>query len=61
MACRKKNLHERVNICGKIMFFILFGVKIKACFLIEKCCTLTKRFFMGVHGTSIVVVVQILK
>ena len=53
----KRWLEERKN-CVKSKY--LLGVKIKVCFLIEKCCTLSKRFFMGVLGALVVVVVQIL-
>ena len=53
----KRWLEERKN-CVKSKY--LLGVKIKVCFLIDKCCTLSKRFFMGVLGALVVVVVQIL-
>ena len=53
----KRWLEERKN-CVKSKY--LLGVKIKVCFLIDKCCTLSKRFFMGALGALVVVVVQIL-
>ena len=40
----KRWLEERKN-CVKSKY--LLGVKIKVCFLIDKCCTLSKRFFHG--------------
>ena len=53
----KRWLEERKN-CVKSKY--LLGVKMKVCFLIDKCCTLSKRFFMEVLGALVVVVVQIL-